>query len=197
VEPALRYEKRVLKLVQWRNPRRRWVLKEPMHLYRLSALHKVFPDACLIWPHRDPVRALASLVSLIGTVQWGRSDHPFKYGSQEYMTDPAISAAAFDSVIEQLQHGVFPPAQVFHLLYRDLVADTLGTIERLYRHFGMVLSEPGRAAMGRYLTEHSRDARPPHRFHAGSPEAIARARAAFRRYQQTFAVPDERTVASC
>jgi len=189
--PAFSYAKRVLKLLQWKNPRRRWLLKEPMHLYRLEALRRVFPDACLVWPHRDPVRSLASLVSIIGTIQWGRSDHPFKGGTQEYMTDPALSAAAFNHVIDQLEAGVFPPRQVYHMLYQDLVADTLQAVEAMYRHFGIPLSGEGRGAMAKYLRDSPRDARPPHRFNAGSPEAVARARQAFKRYQDYFGIPSE------
>ena len=191
VEPALRYEKRVLKLLQWKNPRQRWLLKEPMHLYRLAALRKVFPDACLVWPHRDPVRSLASLVSIIGTVQWGRSDHPFKYGSQEYMTDPNLSAAAFNAVIDQLEAGVFPPQQIFHLLYHDLVADPLAAIDTMYRHFGIALSPEGRNAIKKYLADNPRDARPSHQFNVGSDDAVVKAREAFKRYQEYFRIPSE------
>ena len=69
-EPALRYHQRVMKLLQWKNPRRHWVFKDPTHIDRLQAMLKVYPDACFIWPHRDPVRALASTVSFLGTIQW-------------------------------------------------------------------------------------------------------------------------------
>jgi hypothetical protein len=41
------------------------------------------------------------------------------------------------------------------------------------------------------MAENPRDNRPPHKFGAGSPEAVARARAAFDRYQQHFHVPSE------
>ena len=50
-------------------------------------------------------RALASLVSIIGTLQWAGSEHPFKGESLSYMTDPAFSAARFGAVIEGYQEG--------------------------------------------------------------------------------------------
>ena len=45
--------------------------------------------------------------------------------------------------------------------------------------------------MQQYLSDNPRDARPPHQFNAGSPEAIQRAKQAFDRYQKYFNVPTE------
>jgi hypothetical protein len=190
-EPAFRYHQRVLKLLQWKNPRKNWVLKDPLHFDRMEIILKVYPNACFIWPHRDPVRSLASLVSIIGTLQWGRSDHPFKGGSLDYMTDPNMSAGRFNAVINQIESGVIPPKQIYNLFYKGLVTDTIGTIEAMHRHFGIPLSEQGRAGMVKYLTDNPRDARPPHQFNAGSFEAIAHARQAFKRYQDYFNIPIE------
>jgi Sulfotransferase family len=189
--PAFRYHQRVLKLLQWKNPCKHWVLKDPMHLDRIATILKIYPDACFVWPHRDPVRSLASLVSIIGTLQWGRSDHPFKGGSLEYMTDPNLSAARFNAAIDQLENGVVPPKQIFNLLYKDLVSNTLPTIDAMFRHFGIALTDQGRRGMAKYLTDHPRDARPPHKFSTGTDEAVARARRAFKRYQEHFNIPTE------
>ena len=128
IRPTLRWLERVLKLLQWRNPRKHWVLKDPMHLDRMGPVLEVFPDACFVWPHRDPVRALASLVSTIGTIQWGRSDHPFSSVSMEYLTNPDLSAGRFNAVIEQLDSGAIPPEQVCNVLFKDLVADPVGKV---------------------------------------------------------------------
>jgi hypothetical protein len=189
--PAFAWHQRVLKLLQWRNPRKRWVLKDPMHLDRMTDLLKVYPDAKFVWPHRDPTRALASLVSIIGTIHWGRSDYPFNTGSLEYMTDPNISAGRFGAVINQIEKGVIPTDQIYNLLFKDLVADVIGTIEDMYRHFGIELTEQGRMAMAQYMIDKPRDSRPPHRFNFGSPDVVARARKALQPYQDYFGIPIE------
>ena len=191
VEPALRYVERVLKLLQWKNPRKHWVLKDPMHLDRMAALLDVFPDACFIWPHRDPVRALASLVSTVGTIQWGRSDHPFTAVSLAYMTDPDLAAGRFNAVVDQLDSGAVPPDRIYNVLFKDLVADPVGEAGRMYEHFGIELTGEGRAAMSKFMEDNPRDDRPPHKFSIGSDEAVARAHEAFGRYQQRFEVPSE------
>jgi hypothetical protein len=134
---------------------------------------------------------LASLVSIIGTIQWGRCDHPFSGISLEYMTNPELSAGRFNAVIDQLEAGVVPPGQVCNVLYKDLVADTIGTVESIYRQFGIELTEDGRRALAQYMDHNPRDNRPPHRFSIGSDEAVARARAAFGRYSDCFGVPTE------
>jgi hypothetical protein len=46
---AYRYEKRVLQLLQWRNPRRTWVLKSPVMLLHMPSVLEVFPDAGFVW----------------------------------------------------------------------------------------------------------------------------------------------------
>ena len=189
--PAFQWHKKVLKLLQWRNPRKRWVLKDPMHLDRMPDLLKVYPDAKFVWPHRDPTHALASLVSIIGTIQWSRSDHPFNNVSLEYMTDPNISASRFGTVINQIETGVIPSNQIYNVLYQDLVADVVGTVEEMYRHFGIEMTEEGRKAMQQYMIDNPRDSRPVHRLNLGTPDVVARARQALHSYQDYFGIPTE------
>lgn len=55
------YEKRVLKLLQWRQPTRPWRLKAPSHLLYLEALDTAFPDARFVMTHRDPSDVLLSV----------------------------------------------------------------------------------------------------------------------------------------
>jgi Sulfotransferase family len=189
--PAFHWHQRVLKLLQWKNPRKRWILKDPMHLDRIADLLKVYPDAKFVWPHRDPTRALASLVSIIGTIHWGRSDHPFNGASLDYMTDPNISAGRFAAVINQIETGVIPTNQIYNVLYKDLVGDVLGTVADMYRHFGIELTEEGSSAMSQYMIDNPRDSRPAHRFNFGSPDVVARARQALKSYQDYFGIPIE------
>jgi Sulfotransferase family len=58
------YLRQQLQILQWRQPRRRWILKSPFHLWHLDALLRVFPDATIVWPHRDVATVLASWCSL-------------------------------------------------------------------------------------------------------------------------------------
>jgi hypothetical protein len=44
-----------LKILQWANPRERWVLKCPQHLEQIGPLMSTFPDATIVVTHRDPM----------------------------------------------------------------------------------------------------------------------------------------------
>ena len=70
--PAYEAHRRTLQHLQWHNPGR-WVLKYPKHLLSLDALLAAYPDAVLIWTHRDPAAVLPSAVSLTGFMR--QSEH--------------------------------------------------------------------------------------------------------------------------
>jgi hypothetical protein len=70
---AYQYHARVLKLLQWSAPLRRWTLKWPCHLLALDAIAEVYPDATFVMTHRDPVQALASNCSLAHMLRSGSS----------------------------------------------------------------------------------------------------------------------------
>jgi Sulfotransferase family len=62
--PTYRYVKRVLKLLQWHCPPRRWRLKNPSHCLFIDALAKVFPDARFWMTHRDVAGVIPSVADL-------------------------------------------------------------------------------------------------------------------------------------
>jgi hypothetical protein len=70
---AYEYHARVLRLLQWGAPLRRWTLKWPCHLLALDAIADVYPDATFVVTHRDPVQALASNCSLSHMLRTGTS----------------------------------------------------------------------------------------------------------------------------
>ncbi|WP_330348225.1 sulfotransferase family protein [Streptomyces sp. NBC_00582] len=59
------YLKQIYQVLQYGRARRRWVLKSPLHTENLDALLSVFPDATIVWTHRDPAAVVPSFCSLI------------------------------------------------------------------------------------------------------------------------------------
>ena len=58
----------LLRLIGWArrdDDRRPWVLKTPQHMLDLPALLRVFPDARIIFTHRDPQAVVGSSCSLV------------------------------------------------------------------------------------------------------------------------------------
>ena len=191
LEPGYRYHKRILKLLQWKNPRKQWVLKNSASLEELPHILKVYPDVCIVWPHRDPTKSVASTVSLIGTMLWAGTDHPFKGASLDQYMDPHGAAKRLTNVIDQMESGVIPKARVCNVLYRDLVDNPIDTAEKIHKYFKLPFSAQSRAVLEEYMRQNPRDKRPPHKVSAETRAAVDRDRPAFKRYQEYFGVADE------
>ena len=187
---AYQYHRRVLKLLQWRNPRERWVLKSPTHLLMMPTILRTYPDACFIWPHRDPLKAIVSSVDLAANLNWARSDNNRMLGFEDY-NDPARSLAMIEKPIEWLESGVLDPARLYNLQYRDLISDPLSTIAALYDHFGQPFTSTARDGMRNFLDCHPRSTRNAHLYDEDAIQSIAAERSRFARYQSFFGVPSE------
>ena len=188
---GLEYAKRVLKLLQWKNPRKRWLLKSPDAMRYLPDVFKVFPGMQLIWMHRDPLKTVSSVVSLIGTILWMRSDRKMDERATAQLTNPAGLAGLFGMVMDQIEQGKIPENQLRHVQYVDFVNDPLATVEALYRDMDVHLTDKAHAAMSAYINEHPRESRPAHKYSVGDAARIAEERKLFDRYQAKFNVKTE------
>lgn len=123
-----------LQHLQFGGPRRRWVLKGVEHQFRLSALLAAYPDAKLVWPHRDPVQVFGSLLAVISMV--------FKYSGTPAPADRrAFGLAMLDGFQQRVEKALADPASeadsVCHVTYPDLVADPAGVVRGVYEHFAL------------------------------------------------------------
>lgn len=188
---ALRYERRVLKLLQWKNPRRHWVLKSPDATRYMPEVREVYPDVCLVWSHRDPVKALSSAVNTLGTLAWTRTDQQLPPGVFDHVTDAEKCAAMLCAPIAQIEGDADLRGRLCNVQYRDFIETPIAVVEKIYATCGRTLSEAGRVAMQQFMDDYPRTTRPAHAYDVGSKEQIARERVFFRRYQEYFGVPDE------
>ncbi|WP_067892112.1 sulfotransferase family protein [Nocardia vaccinii] len=140
---------------------RRWILKNPSHLFALDALLKVYPDALIIQTHRDPVTVLASSCSLSehATKGWSNTFSGKRIGESQL---ELWSRGLREFTAARERHDA---AQFIDVDFADLRADPLGTIESIYRRFGIEFTDAARAAMTA-LDEESRsgDRKPAHRY---------------------------------
>jgi len=72
--PEYEFHRQFLQHLQWRCPGQRWVLKAPGHLLALDALLQVYPDACVLMTHRDPLKVLGSCASFTEVLRSAFSD---------------------------------------------------------------------------------------------------------------------------
>lgn len=174
-----------LQHVQWGGGASRWALKGSDHLTWLRELHARYPDANLIWTHRDLAQLLGSQASIVGILRGlsgpvdqderrrvGREviDHQQKLFGKGMQARDAIGEERFMDVS-----------------YHDVMADPVRTVERIYARFGLRLSETAAANIRDWV---ARNPQTKHGVHKHSPEdfgleadAINRE---FARYRERF-----------
>ncbi|MDX1735762.1 MAG: sulfotransferase [Halioglobus sp.] len=187
--PVYRYHKTILQILQWKNPRQRWLLKAPEHQVHLDTLLAVYPDARIVQTHRDPLKCMASTTSLMGTLYSMRSDQPFNAAMFENIIMGEATAQRLENVIEQRAAGIVPDKNIADSRYQDLMEKPLGCIEGIYEHFDMQLSDTARSRMLAYLESKPKGKFGKHQYEVD--ERRSRERPLFARYQQMFDVPDE------
>jgi Sulfotransferase family len=188
---SFKYARRILKLLQWKNPRRRWILKSPDALRDMPGLIEAFPELRLIWMHRDPIKSVASAVNMVGTLYWVRSDQPLSDQAIAQLTSAQGLATHFDHILDQIDAGVVPADRFAHVQYLDFVADPIATVAALYSELGIDLTHEARSAMEGYLKSHPREARPKHRYETGDQDILTSERRLFERYETRFGVARE------
>ncbi len=141
-----------------RQPAGQLVLKCPEHLWFLDALLDVFPDACVVWTHRDPYETIGSYCSLM-SLQWrtlyGEIDRPALGAFLERRLLVGIDRAL--AVRDRRGEASF-----FDARFQDTVKDPIGVVERASAHFG--LDCPPRAQMEAWLGQKRADERGKHRY---------------------------------
>ncbi|MGC1283322.1 MAG: sulfotransferase [Streptosporangiaceae bacterium] len=158
---AYHRHRRNLQLIGLNDAGRRWVLKNPSHLFALDALLTVYPDALVIQTHREPRTAIASLCSLAeqATAGWSGTFRGEVIG-QDQLELWARGLETFSAA--RARHD---PARFCDVAYDEFAADPFGTVESIYARFGLPLSGQAADAM-RALTAEQRagDSRPVHRY---------------------------------
>jgi hypothetical protein len=187
--PVYQYHKTILQILQWKNPRQRWLLKAPEHQVHLDTLLQVYPDARIVQTHRDPLKCMSSTTSLMGTLYHMRSDQAFNAQMFENIIMGDATAQRLERVIQQRESGLVPAANIADSRYQDLIDDPMSCIEQTYRYFGMALSDEARSRMLAYLQTKPKGKHGVHQYEVH--EERSKDRQLFRRYQELYNVSDE------
>jgi Sulfotransferase family len=140
---AYRRHRRNLQLIGLNDVGRRWVLKNPSHLFALDALLTVYPDALVIQTHREPRTAIASLCSLAAQATAGWSD-TFR-GAVIGRDQLELWARGLETFTAA--RAGRNPAQFCDVAYDEFAADPFGVVEAVYARFGLDLTGPAANAM--------------------------------------------------
>ncbi|HXR34999.1 MAG TPA: sulfotransferase [Candidatus Binataceae bacterium] len=155
MEPAYRYHKRVLKLLQWRCPPRRWSLKTPSHMLYIDALNKVYPDARFVMTHRDPVRVLPSLADLLRALRSGILEDPLpRWIGPHIAQEWTVALRRMIELRDRVGEGRF-----YDISHRAITSDALAEIRKLYRWLGWDMTAEAAARMGAWQEQNLRATR--------------------------------------
>ncbi len=132
-----------LQLVGLNDPEKRWVLKNPSHMTALDALMTVYPDALVVYTHRDPAVCIASSCSLSAETTVGHSTTftPETIGR----TQLDLWSRAYHAYHDARRR--YDDAQFAEVAFADLVADPLAVVRRVYEQFGLDLTPDALAAV--------------------------------------------------
>jgi hypothetical protein len=187
---AYAMHKLALQVLQSRVPTIAWSLKTPQHLWHLDTMLEFYPDARIVWTHRDPAKVVTSVASLNTSLQRMnvRSNDPVAIGRD--WNDKLHLAVTRGIEFDDRQNG---RAWCHHLQYADLMADPIATVHALYAHFGVRVSPLHERRMEVWMRDRHQEV---HGRHVYDPadfgltnEAIAER---YAEYRARFAVPDER-----
>ena len=152
--PHYEYLKRALQLLQWqrREPGKRWVLKCPQHLEQLPVLLKVFPDATVVFTHRDPVAVIQSTITMQAYTQRMQRPRVEIAWLRDYWVariEHLLRACVRDRELARPGRSVDCP---FHVFMRD----PWKVVEEVYTKAQLPLSAQARGSLEQYLAAHPR-----------------------------------------
>jgi hypothetical protein len=152
-DPVAQYRihKAMLQAFQYRRPTKRWVLKG-FHGHRLKDMFDTYPDATVVWLHRDPVQVAASSTMMMSDIMEGIVGK-IDLKQEARMNLDRVRA----SIANTMSNPLVNDPRILHVRYKDFVADPIGTIRKYYQFAGRDLSNEGELAMREYLANNKGD----------------------------------------
>jgi hypothetical protein len=128
--PAYEYMVKLLKLLQWQRPAKRWVLKTPHHLEFLSLTEKHFGDVQFIWTHRNVQECIPSFLSMVAhsRILFSNEVDANEVARHWIRKIGYMLSQAMDYRLKNAHNN-----HITDVLYMDLVSDSQGVLKRIYQ----------------------------------------------------------------
>jgi hypothetical protein len=153
------YYRDLLRMLDWQRPGERWLLKSPAHLWAIDVILELFPDACILHTHRDPVEVIASYCSMIAALMSIRTS-----------VDPlTLGPIVLEYLARSLECGLAArdrcdPKRFLDIDYRAFTADSIGEIARVYDYYGLAFGADSERAMRAFLDHNPQNKHGAHRY---------------------------------
>ncbi len=129
---SYRYYRKQLQILTANEPAERLAVKFPGHLGALRELISVFPNAKILWLHRDPAAVVPSGCSLVRVHLSLRTNFINSQTMGPMLMDDLLVTLGKSMQARQCHR----PDQYMDVYYHDLVANPIGTARRVYEFLG-------------------------------------------------------------
>jgi hypothetical protein len=160
---AYRLHQELVQLIGSTDPDRRWLLKYPVHLRQLPCLLEVYPDACIVQTHRDPVDVIASYTSFISRIRALHENHVDTTALAQELTESWADAAEAGMAARRAHDD---QGQFLDVHFSDFVADPLDTVRTISAHFDHDLTEAAEERLRAWHGEHPQGSHGGHHYDA-------------------------------
>jgi hypothetical protein len=191
MEPAYRYHRRVLQLLQWRCPPERWWLKTPAHMHSIDALDRVYPDARFVMTHRDVGKVLPSVCAVFEALSNVLTEHPDPVAIGAHNSE--LWRYSLQRLIEFRDSG--NEDRFFDVSFEAVQRDPMTAVAQLYSELGDEFTDQARQRMEEWWADSSTERSGPHAYRAetfGLDPAVIREQFAFYYDRFDVTLEDER-----
>jgi hypothetical protein len=185
---AFRFHRRFLQHLETQAPGRHWVLKSPDHVFALDAIKSVYPDARIVFLHRDPLSVVASCSKLAELLR-----RSFTHRIDRTEIGQEVSTRLIESA-GRMARAASTSDEILHLHYREVVSAPLDAVRKLYAHSGRILGGEAEQRMQAWLARPKKRPRRKYSLSEFGLDAGALSEC-FAPYRQAFDIKNERPLA--
>jgi hypothetical protein len=146
-----RLHRAMLQQLQYQRPRKYWVLKG-FHGFRLKEMFGAYPDATLVWLHRDPVQVAASRTMMMADIAEGMVGDVDLHALAKMHLELTRAGVA-----NTMSNPMVDDPRILHVRYTDFIADQVDTVRRYYEFAGRRVTPEAETAMRDYLVNNRGD----------------------------------------
>ena len=132
---------------------KRWTLKCPVHLGLLEFLSEGFPDATVVWTHREPKESVGSLASFVRATQdmhEGKAHIDLKALGDDVLHFGGEWIKRADEFLAKNDKKKHPRSSV---MYEELIKDPISTVKKLYKDIGLEFTDEYERRLKIYIDE--------------------------------------------
>ena len=153
------FHREFLQHLQIHFPTKKWILKAPAHILHLNTLFETYPDAAVVFTHRNPTVVIPSMANNTYTLRktFSRKIDAHQVAQEELNRwhDGWCKVKPLREIHE---------ASIYDLMYDDFIHDPVKSIEKIYHYFCLPFSEEFKKSMENFLRKNRQHKYGKHRY---------------------------------